>query len=147
MMYYKQNAISKNKMLGIITIIAGIILMIGIVIVLFAGGNKEAITAEKFKSTMEALDFKVTDITEIQNSKGGEQLDSIQVAKNDNYQIELYNLSSVNKAKNLFEMGRLSKYDEKKLHLPLTFHSSPFLNYSLLLPGDHLCMIHLIQYG
>jgi hypothetical protein len=129
-MHYKRYGTSENKILIIITMMAGIILMIGFVIALFAGGDKEAITAEKFKSTMEVLNFKVTDITEIQNSKGGEQFDSLQVAKNENYQIELYNLSSVNKAKNLFEMGRVSKYDEEKLRLPHNFYSSPLLNYS-----------------
>jgi len=117
----------KEKRVGIVV---GVCVLISILVVLFGGGNKEVMTAETFKSTMETLDFKVTDMTERQNSKGGEQFESIQVAKNDTYQIELYNLSSVNKAKNLFVSFCASKSGEDREGLSETYHSSPFLNNS-----------------
>lgn len=115
-----------------VLIIVGIILaiIIGIVFIAIHNLNKEKIpaTADKFKATMEAKEFKVIDVTS-QFAQYSDYMNKAYVAQKDGYQIEFFVLSNVENATNMYDINK-KKFESQKGNSS-AFYTTNMKNYSL----------------
>lgn len=115
-----------------ILIIVGIILavIIGIVCMVIHNLNKEKtpVTADKFKTTMEAKEFRVVDVTS-QFAQYSNYMNKAYVAQKDGYQIEFFVLSDVDNATKMYHTNK-EKFESQKGNASGSYTTS-MKNYSL----------------
>lgn len=119
-----------------IRLMIGLIIMICIITALF--NRKTAITAEKFKTTMEAKGFTVTDVTN-QFASHGDYVTKAYIAQDDeNYQIEFYELSNLENATNFYHTNKknfeLQEANASKIH---TIDRKKSAIYSIIANGRY----------
>ena len=117
----------KKVLIIILIIIAVIVIGVG---VLIASLNKEkvAITADTFKSTMEAKGYIVSDVTS-QFAQYGNYITKAYVAQNGtDYQIEFYELSNLDNATNFYNANK-TKFESQKGNASSSYNAS-MKNYS-----------------
>ncbi|MGV8981472.1 hypothetical protein [Clostridium sp.] len=107
--------------------ILSVLLVVSMVLVLCSCSKKEAVTANDFKSSMEELEYTVTDQTS-QFKEG--VVDSVQLAEKDKYQIEFYVVPSIEQAKNAYEQNKSTIEKAEKASSPSSHKSVAVKNYS-----------------
>lgn len=107
--------------------ILSVLLVLSMLMVLCSCSKKEALKAEDFKSSMEDLKYTITDGTS-QFEKG--LVNSVQLAKKDEYQIEFFVVPSIEQAQNAYKENKTNIQKAEKSSKTSSNKSVAVKNYS-----------------